>query len=110
MKTLCEKLILSLNPKLCERDIEMLDRLSKRFDILGINTEILHYSINTILSWLIINELPYKIAKKLVCNGSLSCNIISIDDEDGIKLNAIAQYDETLLLVDKMNRLLGYAD
>lgn len=110
MKTFCEKLILSLNPKLKEEDLEMLDKLSKEFDILSIKNYIIQLDISSILSWLIINKLPYQEACKFLFKGLLYNPIVWISDTGRILITKVCENNESVAVnVTKMNRLLGYA-
>lgn len=111
MKTFCEKLILSINPTLKESDLEMLDKLSKEFDVLSVKNYIIGWDICTILSWLIINKLPYQIASNLVYNRVLYNPIVHVSDNGKIVISECCPKSNELdAIINKMNLLLGYAD
>lgn len=107
MSNLYEKLILSKNPKLKEEDLEMLGKLYKEFDVIGIYDKVFDYDIETILSWLIVNKLPYDYASQMVTrNFQLYYPIICV--ENG-KVKPVLDNDMIAQLTVKMNQLLGYA-
>ncbi|MBQ8132331.1 MAG: hypothetical protein IJ193_07565 [Bacilli bacterium] len=85
----------------------MLDRLQKEFNIIEITDKVFNNDIETILSWLIVNKLPYNIASKMVtCNQDLYYPIVYV--EKG-RINATLSENLIIEYVTKMNRLLGYA-
>ena len=111
MTTFCEKLILSCNSKLNEQYLEMLDKLSKEFDVLDIGRDLLQWDIQTILSWLVLLKLSYKTASQLIYTTITFERFLYVSDSGKIKIiERWSDNPEIVVQVNKMNLLLGYAD
>lgn len=110
MKTFSDRFILSTNPNLSERDLEMLDKFDKEFDAVAVGRDLLQWDISTILSWLVLLKLPYKVAAKLIYTTASFERFIYVDDSGKVRIREIwSDIPEIIEQVNKMNRLLGYA-
>ena len=110
MKTFSDRFILSTNPSLSERDLEMLDKFDKEFDAVSVGRDLLQWDISTILSWLVLLKLPYKVAAKLIYTTVSFERFIYVDDSGKIRTwERWSDIPEIIEQVNKMNRLLGYA-
>ena len=70
-RTFLEELIYTYNKKLKDGDLEKLDKLSCEYDVYSRINEIFTKDFETIISYLILDKLPYSIASKLLFNGEI---------------------------------------
>jgi len=71
-----EELILAYNSKLDANDLENLSKLSNYFDVFSVIDKVFTKDFCTIVNYLVLNELPYMIASKLMFNGKLENNFL----------------------------------
>ena len=117
MNDICAQLILKQNPNLNKQDLLMLNMLSDEYDVLSVSPLLLKYyaGIESIISNLIVNKLPYYKAIELLEKYRdeeaivfLSRKIVSVKD---LKIEAKALYENDILIqneVAKMNSLIEY--
>lgn len=117
MNDICAQLILKQNPNLNKQDLLMLNMLSDEYDVLSVSPLLLKYyaGIESIISSLIVNKLPYYKAIELLEKYKdeeaivfLPRKIVSVKD---LKIEAKALYKNDILIqneVAKMNSLIEY--
>lgn len=83
MDDIAKDLILEYNPNLKPKDLDLLFKLVDTYDIFSNVTTIMTSDIETIISYIILDELPYRIGIGLVDEfGCLKKNLVkTIDNE-----------------------------
>ncbi len=74
-----EQFILHCNKNLKKEDTELLSILSEKYNILDYNIYVLHESIDSIISRIIIDTLPYKYAKGFIYKDTVY-HVIFVED------------------------------
>lgn len=93
-----EDLIYKYNPKLEDGNLKILDTLSHLYNIEP--NLVFNYSINSIVSRLILNELPYKLAQKYTFDGHLMQYLVEFRTDRFVSL-----CDDDLLVSEHVRRI-----
>ena len=104
--TFSEELIYTYNNNLKEGDLDKLDKLSYFYDVFSCVDLVFHYDFQTILNYLVLNELPYFIASKLMFDNKLIHNFIEYDGEKVFIVGDIFGSDYIQSHINKINKIL----
>ena len=80
MNNFCERFILHYNPHLTSSDLMLLDILSEKYNILDYKNLVLDRNIDSIISRIIIDSIPYKFAHRLIFDNNLFTILVHVDD------------------------------
>lgn len=100
------------NQNLKDGDLLILSKLHPTYNVIRIAKIVLHEDLDTILSYLIVNELPFYLGVTKICdNGKLFSNIVHLDrDNLEIKVNSSSLGSPLIYEhVKKMNDLITNA-
>lgn len=101
-----EKLILAYNSKLNANDLANLSKLSNYFDAFSVVDKVFTEDFCTIINYLVVNELPYAIASKLMFKGKLENNFLEYEDGKFFILGELFGQTTVHKYVDIINYLL----
>lgn len=101
-----EKLILAYNSKLNANDLANLSKLSNYFDVFSVIDKVFTKDFCLIVNYLVLNELPYAIASKLMFKGKLENNFLEYKDGKFFILGELFGRMIVYRYVDIINHLL----
>ena len=108
-RTFIEELVYNYNKSLKDGDLEKLDKLSFEYDVFNRLKEVFSYDFETIVNYLVLDELPYSIASKLLINDEnvLFDNFIKLTNGSFV---ASSNYGKAIIdeHVNRINKLLKY--
>lgn len=116
MSNFCENFILRYS-HLSKEDLALLDTLSEKYDVLEHKDIIFTDDINHIISTIIIDALPYKVAYRLVNSGYIAASFPNIiptliaEVKDGIVFPTTKDlYGQELIdkEIERMNAFIKY--
>lgn len=85
MKTFSDRFILSMNHRLSDEDLEVLNKLSDYYTPWELGHKILEEDLEQILSRLILNRMPFSVAQRHVTtNGTLYTKFVHFDSDKRI--------------------------
>ena len=100
-KIFSEELIYAYNNKLKDGDLEKLYKLSYFYDVFDCLDWIFHYDFQTILNYLVLNELPYSIASKLMFDNKRSLYAMEEIRNRSVKKTMEERLNRIKVMVDK---------
>lgn len=108
MENFLETIILKKNPCINAEDLKIIGKISSEYNVVNYIESILNDGICKILSWAIINELPFRVADKLLYNHQLMSPIVAKHGDrfvSDVKLKNDQEYID--FHIQRINKLIN---
>lgn len=106
MSKFADTFILSMNHKLTESDLEMLDKIYEKYTPWELKGKILYEDMETILSYLILGRLPFSIGQGLITtNGKLFSKLVVFGQDEKL-VPSYSKQPCILAEIEKLNAVL----
>ena len=109
MSKFSDDYILFMNQRLNSEDLEMLDKISKKYNVLDMRERVLQCDIEELLSRIIINELPFGVGTRFYMpSGALVTRLVLLDENRKLIPNG-EHYGQRYIMqeINRINKLLN---